>query len=598
MTSVQCVTSTGSRSDREPTALRLMAASLPAPPLVALAFSHDGTRAAYAVRRGKALRHGGKHEDACCIFIASTNAPVPSASSNSSAPGAAVAPFAQWTVLQVLASSHDAPITALGWCRRTGALLSVSADRSACVWVPRSDADAAQAALQTSNEEGFGTASVECGSACPSSSNAADAPFCAVPQLVMLSADVRLCPTCVAWSAEGTKLCIGTAGGTVAVGRYDPQQKWWICRLLDEDRCTSHVGPSVETAAPSPTRASSVTALAAHPVDNTRIAVARLDGTVQVLSTYSKSVDGVLESSGEGVRIGSAGATAKPFSHVYLSHLLSCWVYGLAWSPSGQQLAVVGHDSALHVWSWGPARSPSPSSHSMEPGGHGKREAVHTAILLSQLPLLRCEFVSEDVLVAVGFEGGLHAFEAAPGPVQRGIERQRTWQLVPQHAAAQRAGSTQSAVGALAHLPRGEAASVAASDRGRSLVASGEQKTDAAAHKGIVVVVVQRQLAPIVDAPQVAFGGSLLTKSARKQAFDLFEQGNATAASAAAEDAADSSMRQHITELPTHTSPINLLVRVPSSEEAAAADSVDATFVSAGHDGRVHLWRVYHMALA
>ncbi|KAG5508052.1 hypothetical protein GH5_07108 [Leishmania sp. Ghana 2012 LV757] len=565
MTLVRCRTCTGSQSNSGPTGPRLLAASPPLPPLAALAFNHDGTRAAYAVRRVKTLPQCGQYEGACCIFIANTGTPVQSAPSTSSTPGAAVAPFAEWTVLQVLVGSHDAPITALAWCPRTGALLSVSAERSACVWVPRSEADAAQEACRKPKEGADGTASVESRNASASSAVSADVPLCAVPQLVMLSVDVLLCPTCVAWSAEGTKLYIGTSGGTVAVGRYDAQQKWWICRLLDDHHCTSHIGPAVETAAPSSMRACSVTALAAHPVDNTRIAVARLDGTVQVLSTHSKRVDGALGCSGEGTSGGSAGAAAAPFSYVYLSHLLSCWVYGMAWSPSGQQLAVVGHDSGLHVWSWSLARLSPPASQGVQQSGNGdcsadisaKHEAVHTAIWLSQLPLLRCEFASEDVLVAAGFEGRLYAFESAAGSAQVGVEGQQSWQLMPQRAVTRRADSVPSAVG-----------------------------------KWIIADEVQQQPASAVEAPPVDVGGSLMTKSVRPQAFDLFERGNVAAA---AEATVDSSARRHIAERPTHMSPIHLLVRVPSSEKAAAADSVDATFVSASHDGRVHLWQVYRI---
>ncbi|TPP53244.1 WD domain, G-beta repeat family protein [Leishmania donovani] len=614
MVSVCCVTCVTSDGDSGTTVPRLVPASPPPPPLAALAFSHDGTRAAYAVRRGKALPRYGEREDACSIFIASTNTPAHCASSTSSGPGAAVAPFAQWTMLQVLTGSHDAPITALAWCQRTGALLSTSADRGACVWVPRAGAAAAK--------EANSAAAVEGGSVNLPAAVAADVPFCAVPQLVILSTEVRLCPTCVAWSAEGTKLYIGTSGGTVAVGRYDAQHKWWICRLLSDHRRTTFFDPSVETAAPSSARACSVTALAAHPVENTRLAVARLDGTVQVLSTHIKSVDGALGSSGQGTSGSNAGATAKPFHHVYLSHLLPCWVHGVAWSPSGQQLAVVGHDSGLHTWDWGPVRSSSAggersSNDDCSGAGSGKCEAVHTVTWLRQLPLLRCEFASEDVLVAVGFEGRLHAFESTAASAQPGFQRQRTWKLMPEHAATQRTEGS-------AQLLRRETAHVAANDREKTAAACGRhnlpsQRATAAA-KHVVTLEGQQPPARIVGESQAAVDGALVAKSVRQVALDFFERGRAAAAADAvvatstrgrssvpgahsstennAADHATGAARQQVTESPPHTSLISLLVRIPSGEKSTAAEPMDVTFVSAGHDSRVHLWRVRHTTLA
>ncbi|KAG5507629.1 hypothetical protein JKF63_06578 [Porcisia hertigi] len=567
MVSVSCITHTTSEGDNGHAVPRLLSRSR-APSLVALSFNHDGSRVAYAVRRVQTLPRNGACEDACCIFVANTNVPAPSASRSPlpPVPCAAVAPLAQWTVLQVLSGIHDAPITALSWCQRTGALLSTSADRGACVWVPQSnESTAKEETRQASKEEVYGAAcnGSESASACLGGIEAA--PFCLVPQIVMLSVEVLLCPTSVAWSVEGTKLYIGTSGGTVAVGRYDARQKWWICRLIDDHGRPPNGDPSADTSTPSSTSGRAVTALAAHPVDNTRIAVARLDGTVQVFSTHLKSVDGALAGSGRGHSSGdNAGATAKPFSCTYLSHFLPCCVHGLAWSPSGQQLAVVGHDSALHVWNWNASRSSSLGS----PGGThtsadnrpsvgdvDECEAAHTVLLrLSQVPLLRCEFASEDVLVAVGFEGRLDAFESSAPSTQPGVQSQRTWQLVPQHTVTQRAKGARGAADTSTHLLPRAPANVEVEDREMKTPRSGGQTAPSrlGVPKGIV--------------------------AHERQAADIATGSPAT---------------QHVDDRPPHAWPNNLLVRIPSSGgAAAAADTMDATFVSTGHDGCVHLWRV------
>ncbi|KPA78573.1 actin related protein 2/3 complex putative (arpc1) (ARPC1) [Leptomonas pyrrhocoris] len=402
--------------------------------LTALTFSTDGTHAAYVVRRRPALPRDGAADPAHCIFIARTqdlNASVPTAGASASS----VRPFSDWVVTQVIQGVHTAPITALSWSSSAGgALVSGDADRCVYVWSRQDTGD---------NER----------NASASSSSCHDARlFNAVPQLVMLSTEVLLRPTTVAWSVHGSKVYVGTAGGTVAVGRYDVHQRWWICRILlnaQPHHLTSH-SPAphdvhAHTEAMKNTEyplhsalsfLSSFTAprdhlivtVVPHPADNTKVAIALLNGTVQILSTRMKAVDGGVASTptsktsdpaGEGEGECSAGSrtSKEPFGHVYWSCSLPCWLHDLSWSPSGRFLAAVGHDSVLHVLH-GVTSSPSAASGN-PPSGDGR--LTHTTLRLRTLPLVRCAFTSDNSLVAAGFEGRVNVFGAA---------QDGTWHLV------------------------------------------------------------------------------------------------------------------------------------------------------------------------
>lgn len=412
MASVHCISSTGCRE-----AVRKGRATQPTK-IAALTFNKDGTLAAYAVRRSSTLPIDGAEDPAHSIRVAQTR----TAHAGVDAAQEGVESFAQWTVVQVLTGVHTAPITALSWSPTTGALVSASADRCAYVWTPQSPANNTEEQSREAK-----TASNGC------------LIFDVVPQLVMLSADVLQSPTVVAWSAEGNKVYLGTAGGSVAVGRYDRRQKWWLCRILlnaslrthdsavQQDPTLSREAGTASVSSPHQHASSSssstsgscgflVVSLAPHASDNCRLAVALLNGEVQVLSTHTKSIDGALPSSAsadceeEGKARSSCCGTARklalePFGHVFFRCSVACWLHGLAWSPSGEQLAVVGHDSTLHVWQLAPP--PTPCAASPQPGSNH-----HTALRLRVLPLVQCIFAAEYRLVAAGFDGAVYVFAA------------------------------------------------------------------------------------------------------------------------------------------------------------------------------------------
>lgn len=553
MVSISCVTSSSAAVQCAELHGRAASSS---PSLAAIAFSPDGSRAAYAVRRSQRLPLHGTSEDACAVYVARTRVAAPrggggrvagSPTSSSAAgeafPSGAIAEFTQWLVTQVLTGGHEAPVTALAWHPRTSALLSVSADRAACVWVPQSNGDDAATAHR----------------------------FSAVPQLVMLSAEVRLSPTVAAWSMDGAKLYIGTAGGTVAVGRYDVRQRWWICRLVDTAPTPASTDCGLAAA-----RACAVTALVPHPCDNTRVAVTWLDGAVEVRSTYIKSVDRACgahshdhDSTSHGGEVGGEAAHApppQPFGHVHFSHRFSSWVHDAGWSPSGQQLVVAAHDSTLHVWCW-PAESPCPPE--------------HAAVPVRQLPLTRCAFLSESLLAAACFDGFVYVFARGQDAAASSESECAAWRIVPP--------LTPSATA----LPLLDAAAVPATATAEARAPASISST-AQVHRRVATHNDPSAAALVEAAP--------MAKSVRQRARELLERGRAAVAPlrltndshtttsvggvGARGAAAEASARR---ASPPHRAPIHLLVRVPPPVGAPQAES---TVVSAGRDDRVHLWRV------
>ncbi|RNF25948.1 putative ARP2/3 complex subunit [Trypanosoma conorhini] len=219
---------------------------------------------------------------------------------------------------------HDQSVSATAWHGSTNRILSCSQDRTAFVW--------------QCNSKGKWK-----------------------PQMVMLDAGVKRGLTCCAWNHSGSKVYVGSAAANVAVGRFDAENEWWICRLLEGHTST-------------------VTTLAPHPSDDALLASGGTDGKLRLVSTFMKKLD--------------EKKTAS-FGHVYLEKKFGAWVHAAAWAPSGRRFAVATHDSRVHVF----------DVPTIERLCAGAEEAVTMhRINLAVLPLKSLAFVSEDHLVGGGFD--------------------------------------------------------------------------------------------------------------------------------------------------------------------------------------------------
>lgn len=288
--------------------------------------------------------------------------------------------FSEWNCIQILAA-HESAVVALAWSHATNALLSVSEDRMAYVWHTASS-NPDDAAELNSSSPGITV-------------------FNAVPQLIMLGVEVPCRPMCAVWARlGGQKLYVGMARGTVSVGRLDTTQGWWISRAIEPP-------PSPSPSGAAPSESYCLTALAAHPHDDTRLAYANVSGSVWVVSTFMKKIDRK-EASG-----------VAPFgSIICFKNLRSC-VHDISWSPTTSQLCVVTHDSQIHF---------------LQCGSDGGEMIAQQTVRLPTLPLLRCCYVDPNgtLLAAAGFDGEVVLFTSSP-PTEaqgEGVGSPGSWYLL------------------------------------------------------------------------------------------------------------------------------------------------------------------------
>nr|CCC94349.1 unnamed protein product [Trypanosoma congolense IL3000] len=228
---------------------------------------------------------------------------------------------ASWETQAVL-EQHDQCVSAAAWHGATDQILSCAHDRIAYVWCR-------------------------------------DEKKMWRPQMVLLDVGVKRGLTCCAWNFSGSKIYVGSADANIAVGRFDSEEQWWICRFLSVHNST-------------------VTALAPHPFDDARLASGGTDGKLLILSTYMKKLD---------------ASKAEPFGHVYFQKEFGSWVHAIAWSPSGARLVVSTHDSRIHVFDM-----PSGSDLLQESA------VVSNVVELTILPLKSLAFVGETRIVGGGFD--------------------------------------------------------------------------------------------------------------------------------------------------------------------------------------------------
>lgn len=192
------------------------------------------------------------------------------------------------------------------------------------------------------------------------------------PTLVLLR--INRAATCVRWSPNEDKFAVATGARVVAICSFEEDNDWWVAKHLKK-----------------PLR-STVLSLDWHP-NNVLLVTGSADMRARVFSAFIKGVDARPAPSvwGERLPFGTlCGEYATPAGG---------WVHGVAFSPSGDAIAFVGHDASLTVvYPSGPETAP---------------HAVHT-VRFATLPHVTLTFISENALVAAGhgcqpilFEGGI-----------------------------------------------------------------------------------------------------------------------------------------------------------------------------------------------
>ncbi|GAB4859706.1 Actin- protein 2/3 complex subunit 1A [Ancistrocladus abbreviatus] len=178
-----------------------------------------------------------------------------------------------------------------------------------------------------------------------------------VPTLVILR--LNRAALCVQWSPRENKFAVGSGAKTVCICYYDQENNWWVSKLIRKRHN------------------SSVTGVAWHP-DNILLATTSTDGKCRLFSTYIKGVD---------TRDSRASSSESKFGEQIIQLDLSySWAFGVKWSPSGNTLAYVGHNSMIYFVD---DVGPSPLAQN---------------VAFRDLPLRDVLFVSEKMVIGVGFD--------------------------------------------------------------------------------------------------------------------------------------------------------------------------------------------------
>ncbi|XP_052178623.1 actin-related protein 2/3 complex subunit 1A isoform X3 [Diospyros lotus] len=187
-----------------------------------------------------------------------------------------------------------------------------------------------------------------------------------VPTLVILR--LNRAALCVQWSPRENKFSVGSGAKTVCICYYEQDNNWWVSKLIRKRH------------------ESSVTCVAWHP-NNILLATTSTDGKCRVFSTFIKGVD--------PRDPGAGSASDSKFGEQIIQLDLSfCWAFGVKWSPSGNTLAYVGHNSTIYfVDEVGPAPSAQ-------------------TVAFRNLPLRDVLFVSERMVIGVGFDCSPMVFAA------------------------------------------------------------------------------------------------------------------------------------------------------------------------------------------
>jgi len=147
------------------------------------------------------------------------------------------------------------------------------------------------------------------------------------PELVILRLDRAA--TCVKWSPNEDKFAVGTGAKAISVCYYEDDHKWWVSKHIRGDK--SNIS-------------STINCVAWHP-NNILLAAGGTDSTVRVFSTFTKGID-----SRNSVSAGTAFGAKLPWSKLLAEFpsASGAWIHDMAFSPSGNQLAWVTHDSSVH----------------------------------------------------------------------------------------------------------------------------------------------------------------------------------------------------------------------------------------------------------
>jgi len=241
------------------------------------------------------------------------------------------------------------------------------------------------------------------------------------PTLVILR--INRAATAVKWSPSGTKFAVASGAKCVPVCHFEASNDWWISKMV-KDRIKS-----------------TVLSIAWCP-NSKFIITGSADFKCRVFSAYIAGIDPA-EDDGLGevwAKQHECGEVLAEFDQA------KAWVQTVAWSPSGFRLSFSGHGSSVHFVQL----------------LAGSQPIVQT-VFIDGLPYLDQDFLSDDVVVAAGFDRNPHIFA-----VTDGSESEPVWSFVDAVDKADKKVETKAAAAGTGGFAAARGAFAAAVDKGHS----------------------------------------------------------------------------------------------------------------------------------
>merc|ERR1712212_581275 len=175
------------------------------------------------------------------------------------------------------------------------------------------------------------------------------------PTLVILR--INRAATYVKWSPKEDKFAVASGARLISICYFEGENNWWVSKHIKK-----------------PIR-STVLSVDWHP-NNVLLAASSTDFKSRVFSTYIKEIESKPEATPWGKKM-PFGALMAEYSNGG-----GGWVHCVAFSPSGNKIGWVAHDSSISV------------------ACAGSTEV--SVLKLKDLPLLSCVWLSENTLVSAG----------------------------------------------------------------------------------------------------------------------------------------------------------------------------------------------------
>lgn len=193
-----------------------------------------------------------------------------------------------------------------------------------------------------------------------------------VPTLVILR--INRAATACKWSPAGNKFAVASGAKAVPVCHFEEANDWWISKMIKKHKST-------------------VLSLAWSP-NNKFLVTGSADMKCRVFSAFMEGID-LKDDDGYGEVF---GPQQHEFGECLAEFEGKAWVHSVAWSPDGYRLAFATHASTIHFVQLLAGSAPH----------------VQT-IFCRDLPYLDLQFLSDNTLIAAGFEGNIDIYQVSGG---------------------------------------------------------------------------------------------------------------------------------------------------------------------------------------